>query len=392
MHIKLILYFCIISTVPIIQASVHVDAGNQAIQYTCEKNDYDKKQHCMCKPGEFIKRMKSTHSSGNEDRQWELTCDKLPDNMDKYSSSMYRGKEGPNSYDANFDYPKFPNNGYLIGITSVHSNHYEDRQYTFHYHYSENMVLYECSDTYRVLNDMDGEMDFILNTGRVIVGIKSVHNSKAEDRRFWIKICKIMPKCNEIYDIIYKTEGITPVWDPIVAGQGYLNNLDGTGDSKWNVEVSKSEAKSLSDSQSYSRTEGFAASAGASFGIAYSTEVPNVSKTTYSVEVSTDITTSKEEGWSRETSTDTTDEISTTAGAEHECPGGMYCLGKIIVTQAKISIPYEIKMKNKITGVECQEKGIFEKVQSFGADTIFEDLTRDEYEQRKKEGTDPMIQ
>ena len=69
----------------------------------------------------------------------------------------------------------------------------------------------------------------------------------------------------------------------------------------------------------------------------------------------------------------------------------MYCLGKIIVTQAKISVPYEIKMKNNITGVECQEKGTFEKVQSFGTDTIFEDLTRAEYEQRKKEGTDPMI-
>ena len=243
----------------------------------------------MCKPGEFIKRMKSSHSDSNEDRAWELECDKLPNNMDKYSSSMYRGQVGPNSYDATFDYPRFPNNGYLIGITSEHSNHYEDRQYTFHYHYSENMVLYECSDGYRVINDFDDKpmaMDFIPNTGRVIVGIKSEHSGRKEDRRFWIKICKIMPKCNEIYDIIYKTEGITPVWDPIVAGQGYLNNLDGTGDSKWNVEVSKSEAKSLSDSQSYSRTEGFTASVGASFSMSYSYEpVPEVSKMTYSVEV-----------------------------------------------------------------------------------------------------------
>ena len=103
------------------------------------------------------------------------------------------------------------------------------------------------------------------------------------------------------------------------------------------------------------------------------------------------MSTSNSETFARSSTKEESNEISTTAGSEHECEPGRFCIGKIVVQQAKLSIPYEIRLRNNVTSDECIEKGTFKKVQSFGANTVFEDLTKEQYEKRKAEGKDPMI-
>ena len=46
--------------------------------YRCEKNEFDRNQWCLCRPGQKLGSMKSKHDNHKEDREWELKCEDIP--------------------------------------------------------------------------------------------------------------------------------------------------------------------------------------------------------------------------------------------------------------------------------------------------------------------------
>ena len=160
--------------------------------YSCEKNEKDKKQYCMCKPGKRIVKFTSKHYNKQEDRIWDLGCKAIHPELtikgDRWISKTERNK---------LDKPQLWNgvhsNSFLVGMESEHDNGAEDRAYSFFTARSDNFILRQCSG-WKKLNDFDEKIDLELGDQEVIAAVKSVHSNKDEDREFSVITCKIASK------------------------------------------------------------------------------------------------------------------------------------------------------------------------------------------------------
>ena len=164
--------------------------------YSCNENQWDERQYCLCKPGERIVKFKSRHSNEKEDRIWDLGCKLISPRMtvegDRWISKTERSKlDNTKSWDGRHS------NSFLVGMESEHSNHHEDRTYTFFTARSDNFDLRQCS-AWKKLNNHDHEINLQLGNDEVIAAIKSVHDNKKEDREFSVVTCKIGRTTGEI--------------------------------------------------------------------------------------------------------------------------------------------------------------------------------------------------
>merc|ERR1712187_676863 len=99
--------------------------------YSCETNEYDKKQWCLCKPGEKVYKISSVHSNSKEDRKWTLECRQIqPQFIVPNVNPWYQTSE-ENWWDGDIDWnglvpksknSKIYNHGFLVGMTSRHWN------------------------------------------------------------------------------------------------------------------------------------------------------------------------------------------------------------------------------------------------------------------------------
>ena len=141
-------------------------------------------------------KFKSRHSNEKEDRIWDLGCKVISPRMtvegDRWISKTERSKlDNTKSWDGRHS------NSFLVGMESEHSNHHEDRTYTFFTARSDNFVLRQCSG-WKKLNNHDHEINLQLGNDEVIAAIKSVHDNKKEDREFSVVTCKIGRTTGEI--------------------------------------------------------------------------------------------------------------------------------------------------------------------------------------------------
>ena len=141
-------------------------------------------------------KFKSRHSNEKEDRIWDLGCKVISPRMtvegDRWISKTERSKlDNTKSWDGRHS------NSFLVGMESEHSNHHEDRTYTFFTARSDNFVLRQCSG-WKKLNNHDHEINSQLGNDEVIAAIKSVHDNKKEDREFSVVTCKMRRETGEI--------------------------------------------------------------------------------------------------------------------------------------------------------------------------------------------------
>merc|ERR1719312_1028036 len=117
--------------------------------------------------------MKSKHDNRKEDRQWELKCEDIPSFTPNYEHPTtmffrptYTENNLPfkttieNDWDGDISWDGRSTNSFLVGMTSYHNNHHEDRKFTFFYSRSDSWYLHRCSESdWLWMNDFDEEID-----------------------------------------------------------------------------------------------------------------------------------------------------------------------------------------------------------------------------------------
>ena len=156
--------------------------------YSCNRNSWDAPQYCLCNKGERIVKFASAHDNRREDRKWNLRCKAIP--QLNFSSDKWISITQENEWDAPQEWNGVASNSFLVGFSSHHDNHREDRKYKFFTARSNSFNLRRCS-RWTTLNDFDGRFNLLLGDGEVIAAIKSVHSNRHEDRRFSVITCEI---------------------------------------------------------------------------------------------------------------------------------------------------------------------------------------------------------
>ena len=160
--------------------------------YSCKKNSKDKKQYCLCNPGERVVKFASKHYNKEEDRIWDLGCKVISPEM-TIRGDRWISKTERNELDEDQLWNGVHSNSFLVGMESEHDNGAEDRTYSFFTARSDNFALRQCS-AWKKLNGFDDPIDLELADEEVIAAIKSVHKNKHEDREFSVITCKIARK------------------------------------------------------------------------------------------------------------------------------------------------------------------------------------------------------
>ena len=137
-----------------------------------------------CASGHSIYRVRSSHSNHHEDRRWSFSC-----RYDRKIGSSCQWSGYVNNYDQSILY-QCPN-GVIAGLHSKHHNHYEDRRFSFKCCFTQMNYQQNCRWTGNV-NDWNRRMDYTVPKGYFLTGAKSFHNNRKEDRLWRFLICQHM--------------------------------------------------------------------------------------------------------------------------------------------------------------------------------------------------------
>nr|XP_034332017.1 hemagglutinin/amebocyte aggregation factor [Crassostrea gigas] len=151
------------------------------------KNDFDQPVDFQC-PSDlsFVSRFESSHSNKKEDRRFNFDCRRVP----AVSGSVTCSWSGyVNNYDAMILYT-CPNQGYLNGMHSIHSNNYEDRRFKFRCCSPPSGLDFKHCHWTGYVNNWDSYVNYHVPYGYVIRGVFSIHDNGKEDRRFRFEICR----------------------------------------------------------------------------------------------------------------------------------------------------------------------------------------------------------
>ncbi|XP_045166148.2 hemagglutinin/amebocyte aggregation factor-like [Mercenaria mercenaria] len=152
-------------------------------------NDMDGRLHFNCPmANQSISQIQSYHVNRYEDRRFRMNCRTLPGNVQYFSTKCYNTGY-LNEMDKVLDF-NCGRNGYINGVQSYHSDHYEDRRWKVRCCEVPGMFLVNCSTT-SWTNDWDGYQSFTLPTGQVLSGAYSYHKDYYEDRRWKYRTCNV---------------------------------------------------------------------------------------------------------------------------------------------------------------------------------------------------------
>jgi len=161
--------------------------------YTCNTNGWDADQWCLCKPGQKVSSMRSWHDNGREDRRWEMKCEDIKPEF-KVTSSRWFHTTSANAWDGHVKWEGWWDDSFLVGMTSVHDNHREDRQFKFMTTRSDYWDVTNDCWGWRKINHYDQYLNLQTHGDEVIVGLQSWHSNHREDREWWAVVCKLKPK------------------------------------------------------------------------------------------------------------------------------------------------------------------------------------------------------
>ncbi|XP_052069112.1 dermatopontin-like [Mytilus californianus] len=138
-----------------------------------------------CPNGQALSVIHSEHNNYFEDRKWSLGCRSTGGQYDHcYCTPFY-----VNDWDDFFNF-QCSHYGFLTGIKSIHDNHFEDRRFRFKCCAISGKDLSQCQTTFR--NKFDQPNTVNVPTGSVVRGVSSTHSNYYEDRQYSWKICKLV--------------------------------------------------------------------------------------------------------------------------------------------------------------------------------------------------------
>jgi len=132
-----------------------------------------------------VSSMSSTHNNNYEDRRFKFRVT-VPEG---YTSFSEKRVGVTNSYNAE-SHVECPDNWALTSITSIHSNHYEDRKWSYKCGKFGGWHVGECNWTGWV-NDYDEQFTYDCPGEKVMGGMNSIHSNYYQDRIFRFKCCKM---------------------------------------------------------------------------------------------------------------------------------------------------------------------------------------------------------
>jgi len=161
-------------------------------------NQQDEKMDFKCPPNHAISGFKSRHIKSSADREWQFSCCALKGTF--YYDYEVRLTEDINSYDGPMDF-KCSSTEVLVGLKSRHNNHWEDRVWNARCATllleGQVQLVGEPSLTGYV-NSYDGKLDYTVESGFVMTGLKSKHHNWYEDRVFQIYYASLDIPCHPL--------------------------------------------------------------------------------------------------------------------------------------------------------------------------------------------------
>lgn len=145
-------------------------------------NSLDRPLFFECPVGQSIYKIRSKHHNRQEDREWDLQCR----DSNARGSCFWTGFL--NRFDGFLSH-RCPNNAVISGMYSEHSNHHEDRVFKVKCCSVTGYTLRNCLTTPYV-NDWDAMFTYNVQTGHHLIGIQSIHHNHYEDRRFRFTVCQ----------------------------------------------------------------------------------------------------------------------------------------------------------------------------------------------------------
>jgi len=220
--------------------------------YQCTTNGWDGFQWCLCRPGQKVGGIKSWHDNGKEDRRWELRCENIPG----FSPTSHH-TTSENHWDGTVHWDGFKDNSFLVGMTSHHHNKHEDRKFKFMTSRSDLWYLSGPCRGWYFVNHYDGELHINTEHDEVIVGLHSWHDNHKEDRRWQAVICKLKSKCSAAGEM--KVDHTKVKFSNARPEYAYFDDIDASqsaSDITKKIKFTQSQLRTMSETESYSRTHG----------------------------------------------------------------------------------------------------------------------------------------
>jgi len=354
-------------------------AGGRAVQgYTCDDNRKDKKQHCKCRPGEKLDKLSSSHFNWQEDRVWSLSCAKIEPEFIVEDTRDWITETGYNSWNGYQWWHGVAENAFMVGMSSYHSNWYEDRKYHIMWTKSKDWVLLDCTGHFE-LNEYDQDINYQLGRDEVIAAISSSHHNWYQDRKFAITVCRLEKKCGEMVSMTWDYDGAREVVDRVVyAGMSQFDNLKGTAQNSFTTKLDAKLSETFVNSYSFERTEGhetmssLPVEGGMSWGVG--------TKGNLELTKGFSETWKTSKTWTRSNSKNATDDNGQEISFTSNCPPGCLCKLNIQLDMARASIPYTLTSRTKgttDTADYCVEKGIMKGVKTWNVRAISDDSCLD---------------
>ncbi|XP_071172822.1 dermatopontin-like [Mytilus edulis] len=147
-------------------------------------NTYDKPFEYLCKDGTAISQIHSVHNNHYEDRIFAFQCRVT----EIQQHTLCNWSQYANAFDQFFSF-QCVNHGFITGIQSYHDNGYEDRKFKFHCCEIQEMDVTECYFTNP--NPFDATFTATARENYVFRGVTSIHDNHREDREFSWEVCRL---------------------------------------------------------------------------------------------------------------------------------------------------------------------------------------------------------
>ncbi|KAJ1166613.1 hypothetical protein NDU88_007012 [Pleurodeles waltl] len=145
-------------------------------------NDYDQPLLFTCSNQDSINSIISQHHNKHEDRLWDFTC------KNTFSASVTcQWSPYVNNFDEEFSYT-CPFGSVISGFDSYHHNKHEDRRWRIYCCTQNSDATNNCQWT-NYVNDFDAYFNWQVPAGRYLVGVSSYHDNHREDRRWKYQHC-----------------------------------------------------------------------------------------------------------------------------------------------------------------------------------------------------------
>merc|ERR1712168_1026863 len=146
-------------------------------------NKFDQPVNFSCPKDHYLSEITSSHSNHHEDRIFSFKCAKFSGGF-----SVNYWSQPANVYDGKMDF-QCPNTFAITGTRSNHHNHYEDRIYRFRCsQLATGNKKRHCFWSQKTCYDDTWTIPHI--PGYFITGVRSEHHNHYEDRRFSFQRCR----------------------------------------------------------------------------------------------------------------------------------------------------------------------------------------------------------